>query len=450
MCAIFGITPHAEASNLTYLGLHALQHRGQEGAGIVSTEGVNPYVHRRKGLVADVFTNGSLHRLKGHTAIGHTRYSTTGANTMANLQPLLMKSALGWVAIAHNGNLVNATALTSALENEGSIFQSTNDTEVIIHLIARSREKNFPSALISALRQVEGAYSLLVLNQETLIAVRDPYGFRPLVMGNLNGSRIFASETCAFDLIGAQYEREVEPGEMIVVSLQEKGRMESIRPLERAEKKRCVFEYIYFARPDSLLFGDNVHEMRKALGRRLAKEHPTPDAEVVIPVPDSGVPAAIGYAEESSVKFDMGIIRSHYIGRTFIEPRQSIRDFGVKLKLNAVGPALKDKNIVVVDDSLVRGTTSKKIIKMLRDAGAKKVHLRISSPPTTHSCFYGIDTPTRTELLASSESLERIRQFIGADTLGYLSLEGLMDVAGKRAGEGFCHACFSGQYPTVI
>ncbi|MBI4403634.1 MAG: amidophosphoribosyltransferase [Deltaproteobacteria bacterium] len=448
MCAIFGIVDHHEASSLCYLGLHSLQHRGQEGAGIVSTDGSEPFAYRKKGHVSEVFSSGTLHRLKGTAAIGHTRYSTTGANTMANLQPLLMKSGLGWVAVSHNGNLINAPTITANLEKQGSIFQSTNDTEVIIHLMARSGQQEISEALIHALKLVEGAYSLLVLSRESLIAVRDPYGFRPLITGTLNGSRVFASESCAFDLIGAKYEREIEPGEMMIVPFNRPKGLKSLFPFEKKERKRCVFEYIYLARPDSLLFGENVHEMRKALGRKLAKEQPAPDAEVVLPVPDSGVAAAIGFAEESKIPFDMGIIRSHYIGRTFIEPRQSTRDVGVRLKLNAVGPTLKNKSIVVVDDSVVRGTTSRKIMKMLREAGARKIHFRVSAPPTTHSCFYGIDTPTRQELLASSSAIEAVRQFIGCDTIGYLSLEGLMEVAENKAGKGFCHACFSGKYPT--
>ncbi len=451
MCAIFGIAGHDEAANLAYLGLHALQHRGQEGAGIISTDGREPFGHRKMGLVSEVFSPNSLSRLKGRTAIGHTRYSTTGGNTLSNLQPLLMKSSLGWISIAHNGNLVNAPELMSVLEQEGSIFQSTNDTEVIMHLMARSGEKDLPKALIRALKRVTGAYSLLVLNSHNLIAIRDPLGFRPMVLGDLRGTPVFASETCAFDLIGATYLREVEPGEMIVVDFSKaKPEMASSFPFEPAEKRRCIFEHIYFARPDSLLYGHNVHDMRKQLGRQLADEQPAPDATVVIPVPDSGVPAAIGFAEKAGIPFDMGIIRSHYIGRTFIEPRQSIRDFGVKLKLNPVASCVEGKSIVVVDDSLVRGTTSKKLIKHLREAGARKVHVRISAPPTTNPCFYGIDTPTKKELLASSQSVERIREFIGADSLGYLSLKGLVQVANQRSGPGYCHACFSGEYPTSV
>lgn len=449
MCAIFGISGAEEAANLTYLGLHALQHRGQEGTGIVSTNGTDPFVHKERGLVGDIFTSPVIDRLKGHTAIGHNRYSTAGGNTSENLQPVIMKSSIGWVSIAHNGNLVNASELTRKLEEEGSIFQSTADTEVILHLIAKSGERNLVTALTHALKQISGAYSLLVLNKEYLIAVRDPQGFRPLVMGEHNGKPIFASETTAFDLIGAKYQREVEPGEMVVVSLKNEFKNSSIYPFKPTPKKRCVFEQVYFARPDSIIYGSNVYQTRKKLGKRLAEEQPAKNADMVIPVPDSGVYAAIGYAEASRLPFEMGIIRSHYIGRTFIEPRQSIRDFGVKLKLNPVAETIHGKSLVVVDDSLVRGTTSKKLIQHLRNAGAREVHLRISAPPTTHPCFYGIDTPTKKELLASSNSVEEIRKFVGADTLGYLSIEGLLKVAQEKSGEGFCHACFSGDYPCL-
>lgn len=450
MCAIFGILGHEEAAHITYLGLHALQHRGQEGAGIVSSNGETPCVHRRKGLVADIFTNSALSKLKGPNAIGHNRYSTTGGNTVGNLQPVVVKTGLGWVALAHNGNLVNAGEVAKRLEQEGSIFQSTTDTEVIVHLMARSGEKDIEKALVNALNQVDGAYSLLLLSEHKLIAVRDPYGFRPLVMGKLNGKPVFASETTAFDLIGAQYEREVEPGEMISVTLNNGYASRSSFPLARRETKRCVFEQIYFARPDSVIYGANVYETRKALGRKLADECPAEDAEMVIPIPDSGVYAAIGYADRAKLPFEMGIIRSHYIGRTFIEPQQNIRNFGVKLKLNPVAGFLKGKSILVVDDSLVRGTTSKKLIQHLREAGARKVHVRISAPPTSNPCFYGIDTPTKKELLASRSTIEEIRQFIGADTLGYISIKGLLEVTEAKSGPGFCHACFSGEYPTPL
>jgi len=449
MCAIFGISGAEEAANLTYLGLHALQHRGQEGTGIVSTNGTDPFVHKERGLVGDIFTSPVIDRLKGHTAIGHNRYSTAGGNTSENLQPVIMKSSIGWVSIAHNGNLVNASELTRKLEEEGSIFQSTADTEVILHLIAKSGERDLVTALTHALKQISGAYSLLILNKEYLIAVRDPQGFRPLVMGEHNGKPIFASETTAFDLIGAKYQREVEPGEMVVVSLKNEFKNSSIYPFKSTPKKRCVFEQVYFARPDSIIYGSNVYQTRKKLGKRLAEEQPAKNADMVIPVPDSGVYAAIGYSEASRLPFEMGIIRSHYIGRTFIEPRQSIRDFGVKLKLNPVAETIHGKSLVVVDDSLVRGTTSKKLIQHLRNAGAREVHLRISAPPTAHPCFYGIDTPTKKELLASSNSVEEIRKFVGADTLGYLSIEGLLKVAQEKSGEGFCHACFSGDYPCL-
>jgi amidophosphoribosyltransferase len=448
MCAIFGITGDTEAANLTYLGLHALQHRGQEGAGIVATDGTQVSAHKRQGLVGDIFTNEALSSLKGHSSIGHTRYSTAGGNTAAELQPLLMKSSLGWLSIAHNGNLVNAEKLTHELEKTGAIFQSSSDTEVILHLIARARSQDPGQALITALKQVEGAYSLLVLSQTHLIAVRDPQGFRPLVLGLFNGNPVFASETCAFDLIGARYVREVEPGEMILVPLDNPSQFKSLKPFSKQAIKKCVFEYIYFARPDSILFSNSVQLMRKELGKRLAEEQPA-SADVVIPVPDSGVPAAIGFSYASGIPFDMGIIRSHYIGRTFIEPQQSIRHLGVKLKLSPVKHSVLGKKVVVVDDSLVRGTTSQKLIKHLRDAGAKEVHVRISAPPTTHPCFYGIDTPTKKELLASSQSVEQIRKFIGADTLGYLSLKGLIEVCTKSE-PGFCHACFSGEYSTPL
>lgn len=450
MCAIFGVTGDKEAANLTYLGLHSLQHRGQEGAGIVSTDGTLSYAHKRLGLVADAFSRSALAKLKGETAIGHTRYSTAGGSDINALQPLLMKSSLGWLSIAHNGNLVNAQKLSNALEQEGAIFQSGSDTEVILHLLARSRQKDPEKALAVALSQVEGAYSLLVLNHEKLIAIRDPRGFRPLVMGRLRGNPVFASETCAFDLIGAQYLREVQPGEMIVVPLDNPSAFRSLSPFEVKEQKKCIFEHVYFARPDSELYEKRVHETRKALGRQLAQEQPAIGADVVIPVPDSGVPAAIGFAQESGIPFDMGIIRSHYIGRTFIEPEQSIRDFGVKLKLSPVRSCIEGKDVVVVDDSLVRGTTSRKLIQHLRDAGARKVHVRISAPPTTHSCFYGIDTPNRSELLAARFSIDEIGRHIGADTLGYLSLDGLLKVTAGPKKDGFCHACFSGEYPTEL
>ncbi|NBX91671.1 MAG: amidophosphoribosyltransferase [Proteobacteria bacterium] len=448
MCAIFGISGNSEASNITYLGLHALQHRGQEGAGIVSTLGSRNFLFKKLGLVSEVFSSATLAQLPGTSAIGHTRYSTAGGNAAENLQPIVLRTSLGWIGVVHNGNLVNAKPLAKKLEQMGSIFQSSADTEVIVHLMARSGESDLVKALVASLKQLEGAYSLLVMDQQYLIAVRDPYGFRPLVLGNLNGKPVFASETTAFDLIGAKYEREVDPGEMIIVPHDRPAELISQYPFRQYEQKKCVFEHIYFARPDSVVFGAGVYETRKALGKRLAQEQPASGMDMVIPVPDSGVYASIGFSEESGIPFEMGIIRSHYIGRTFIEPSQSIRNFGVKLKLNPLSGFLRDKKIVVVDDSLVRGTTSKKLIQHLRESGAKEVHLRISAPPTMHPCFYGIDTPTSKELLASRSTIEQMKELIGADSLGFLSLQGLLETCGSSAGTGFCHACFSGNYPT--
>jgi len=448
MCAIFGIVEHPEASNLAYLGLHALQHRGQEGAGIASYHPESPRLVRKRGLVADVFSQAELSGLKGAHAIGHNRYSTTGGDSVENLQPFLLRTGNGWISIVHNGNLVNAKKLTQRLEQMGSIFQSQSDTEVIIHLMARTGEPDLSKALTAALSQVEGAYSLLVMNEKHFIAVRDPFGFRPLVMGKLKESFVFASETTAFDLIGADYVREVQPGEMVIIDLESPQKFESLSPFSQRNEKKCVFEHVYFSRPDSVVFGSGVYETRKALGKKLAEEQPAPGSDFVIPVPDSGVYAAIGFAEQSGIPFEMGIIRSHYMGRTFIEPSQSIRDFGVKLKLNPVSGFLKNKKVVVVDDSLVRGTTSKKLIRLLREAGAQEIHLRISAPPTTHPCFYGIDTPHQEELLASRQTLSTIRETIGADSIGYLSLEGLLEVSERNSSRGFCHACFTGQYPT--
>ena len=454
-CGVFGIWAvgqSEEAANFTYLGLHALQHRGQESAGIVASDGETLHVHRDMGLVADIFTAEVLDRLKGGAAIGHVRYSTTGASHVKNAQPIAVQYAGGTVAVAHNGNLVNAEALRADLEAQGSIFTASTDTEVIVHLIARSCPVGTPGTvdyLVSSLRQalgkVAGAYTLLFLTPRALVGVRDPMGFRPLVLGRLKGSYCLASETTALDLIEAEYLREVEPGEMVI--LDASGlRSERLFPDQRPPQRlgRCVFEHIYFARPDSVLFGRSVYTVRHALGRRLAAEHPV-EADLVIPVPDSGVPAAIGFAEHSGVPFAMGLVRSHYVGRTFIEPQQSIRHFGVKLKLNALRDVLRGKRVVVVDDSVVRGTTSRKIVKMIRDAGASEVHLRISSPPTAWPCYYGIDTPTRQELIAASHTVQEIGTHVTADSLGYLSLEGLYAALGE-ARSGYCDACFSGEY----
>lgn len=440
-CGVFGIYGHADAANLTYLGLYALQHRGQESAGIVSTDGKKLFSEKSMGLVADIFTEERIKKLPGHAAIGHNRYSTTGDSISINIQPILVNFAMGGLAIAHNGNLVNAGILKAELEAYGSIFQSTMDSEVVIHLIAQSRLPNLHERIVDALQHVQGSYSLLLLAEDELIGVRDPHGFRPLVLGEIGGGYVLASETCALDLIEATYIREIEPGEMVVIN---SAGIHSSFPFKKANPSHCIFEFIYFARPDSHVFGQNVYTTRKEFGRQLARENRV-EADVVIPVPDSGVPAALGYAEEAGIPFDLGIIRNHYVGRTFIEPRQNIRHFGVKIKLNPVKDVLKGKRVVVVDDSIVRGTTSKKIIKMIRNAGAAEVHMRISSPPTTYPCYYGIDTPIRQELIASTHSIEEIRKYITADTLGYISLDGVRKVVDRPI--NYCVACFCGDYP---
>ncbi len=442
-CGVFGVFGHPEAANLTYLGLHALQHRGQEGAGICSSDGKQVYVEKSMGLVADIFSEKRLKRLPGDIAIGHNRYSTAGSSSLKNVQPLMVNYALGSLAIAHNGNLVNAFELKNELESQGAIFQSTADSEVIVHLIASSRAGGLYERIIDTMKSLSGAYSLLLMSENDLIAVRDPFGFRPLSIGKYDGAYVVASETCAFDLIGAKYERDVEPGEMVIIN---KNGIQHVRTLPSQRHAFCVFEFIYFARPDSNIFGNrNVNKKRKEFGRQLAREYPV-DADLVIAVPDSGVPAALGFAEESGIPFDQGLIRNHYVGRTFIEPRQSIRHFGVKIKLNPVRQILEGKRVVVVDDSIVRGTTSKKIVKMIREGGgAKEVHMRISSPPTIGPCFYGIDTPTRKELIASTHMLDETRKYITADTLQYLSLEGLLKVVPNP--EKYCTACFNDDYP---
>ncbi len=445
-CGVFGVFGHPEAANLVYLGLYALQHRGQESAGIVSSNGKSLISHRGMGLVADIFNSTIINRLEGTSAIGHNRYSTTGSTSMKNCQPLVVEYARGGLALGHNGNLVNFDELRERLEAKGSIFQSSSDSEVIIHLIAESHAPTVAERLVEALLQVRGAYSLVLLTESELIAVRDPHGFRPLVLGRLNNATIVASETCALDLVRAEYVRELEPGEMIIVN---QGGMRSIRPFAPAPTRRCIFEYVYFARPDSLLYGRNVYQVRKLQGRALARECPA-EADIVVPVPDSGTAAALGYAEQSGLPFEMALVRSHYIGRTFIEPRQSIRHFGVKIKFNPVAELLRDKRIVLIEDSLVRGTTLSKVIPMLRQAGAREVHMRIAAPPTTSSCFYGIDTPTREELLASAHTVEEIRRFITADSLGYLSWDGLYSFLGNGQRDGFCDACFTSNYPVEI
>lgn len=442
-CAVFGIYGHEEASNLTYLGLYALQHRGQEGSGIVSSDGERFYQEKGLGLVADIFTKSVLERVPGSMAIGHNRYSTAGTNHINNVQPLMVNFAFGNLALAHNGNLINATMLRNELEAYGAIFQSETDSEVMIHLIAHSGAETLLDRIIDALRQVRGAFSVVVLTEHEVIAARDPHGFRPLSLGRLKSSWVVASETCAFDLIEAEYVRDIEPGEVVVMNA---SGVTSYHPFVNVKPAKCVFEYVYFARPDSRIFGAyTVHETRKALGRQLAKEAGV-DADLVIPVPDSGVPAALGYAEGAGLPFDFGLIRNHYVGRTFIEPEQSIRHFGVKVKLNAVSEVVKDKRVVVVDDSLVRGTTSRKIVEMIRGAGAREVHLRISSPPIVSPCFYGIDTPTRRELIAANHTVEETRVYITADSLAYLSRDGMLSATPDRP-DFYCDACFTEHYP---
>jgi amidophosphoribosyltransferase len=444
-CGVFGIFGHPEAAKMAYLGLYALQHRGQESAGIASTDGANVHVHKSLGHVQEIFTPDVIAQLPGPAAIGHTRYSTAGDTSLMNAQPVVIDCNKGKLALGHNGNLTNALEVRRRLEHRGSIFQSTSDTEVIVHLIARSSARNLSGAIADALNQVEGAYSLLLLTRDEIYAIRDPRGFRPLCLGRLNGAWVAASETCAFDLIDAEYVREVEPGEMVRIS---RSGIESIRFAPEKPHQYCIFEHVYFSRPDSVVFGRPVNESRERLGRLLAQEHPA-QAELVTPVPDSGVPAAIGYAAESGIPFQMGLIRNHYIGRTFIEPEQAIRDFGVKLKLNPVRRMLEGKRVVLVDDSIVRGTTSRKIVRLMREAGATEVHVRISCPPTISPCYYGVDTPRREELIGANNSVEQIRQFLGADSLGYLSLKSMRAAVEDTEGK-FCTSCYTGSYPTEL
>jgi amidophosphoribosyltransferase len=449
-CGVFGVFGHPEAANLAYLGLYALQHRGQESAGIVSSDGKELHVHRAMGKVEEIFQPGVLAQLPGSLAIGHTRYSTAGDKALLNAQPIMIDCNKGKVALGHNGNLTNAAEWRRKLEHRGSIFQTNSDTEVIVHLLARSQARNLSGAIGDALNQVEGAYSLLVLTTDELYAVRDPRGFRPLVLGKLTTpgglvAWLVASETCAFDLLNAQYVREIAPGEMVRIS---KCGIESIHFAPEKQHQQCIFEHVYFSRPDSIIFGRSVNQSREMLGRLLAREHPV-EADIVVPVPDSGTPAAIGYALESKIPFRMGLIRNHYIGRTFIEPSQAIRNFGVKLKLNPVRSLIEGQRIVLVDDSIVRGTTSRKIVRMVREAGAKEVHVRISCPPTISPCYYGVDTPTREELIASSNAPEEICKFLAADSLGYLSLPALKQAVADTEGR-FCTSCYTGVYPTDL
>ena len=442
-CGVFGVLGNPEAATLTYLGLYALQHRGQEGAGIVTADNRQLLCQRGVGLVSDVFRPHKLARLAGDIAIGHVRYSTFGTSILKNVQPLPVDYSRGSMALCHNGNLVNAPELRDTLEDDGAIFQSTTDSEVIVHLIALSKAERFVDCLIEALQRVVGAYSLVATDGEVLVAARDPYGFRPLWLGRLGGAHIFASETCALDIIDAEWVREVEPGEIVVAS---RDGLQSLKPFEPTPLRRCMFEYVYVARPDSVVFGKSVDEVRKQLGRNLAKAGPV-EADLVMAVPDSSNQVALGYAHESGIPFDMGFIRNHYVGRTFIEPDQHIRDFGVKIKLNPARSAIQGKRVVLVDDSIVRGTTARKIIKMLRKCGVKEVHFRISCPPIINSCHYGIDTPRRDRLIASNMSVEEIREYLGVDSLVYQSVEDMVAATGQPA-DTFCLACFNSDYPT--
>lgn len=444
-CGIFGIFGHPEASTLAQLGLFALQHRGQEACGIVSSDGEDLHEFRSKGLVADVLVEDVLKKLTGTSAIAHTRYSTAGKNTIKEVQPFSVTCQHGQIAVCHNGNLPFADAKRRELEQKGAIFSSTSDTETILHSVARTPAKDTVEAIRKVLQDTEGAYSLLFLTPKALIVVRDPRGFRPLVLGKLQGAWCVASETCAFDLIDAEYVREIEPGEMLIID--EHG-LDSSKPFEQKPMSVCSFEHVYFSRPDSTIFGRSVNESRHKMGKRLAVEQPC-DADLVVPVPDSGVAAAIGYARESGINFRQAIIRNHYVGRTFIEPSQSIRSFGVRLKLNPVKDLINGRRIILVDDSIVRGTTSKKIVQMVREAGAKEVHMRISCPPTLSPCYYGVDTPSKADLIAAQMSVEEVCRYIDADSLGYLSLEGMMEAIGIDSSMA-CNACWSGKYPTLV
>jgi len=444
-CGVFGIFGHPEAANLAYLGLFALQHRGQESAGIATADGEKMRISRAMGEVAEAFDEAALAKLPGHIAIGHTRYSTAGESKLENAQPFLIDCAHGQIAVAHNGNLVNAREVRDELVCSGSIFQTGSDTEVVLHLYARSKAPTVEEALTESIAQIRGAYSLVLLTKNRLIAARDPHGFRPLALGRLDDAWIVCSETCALDLIGATYVREVEPGELLIIS---DGGLRSIKPFPPLPISHCVFEHVYFARPDSYVFGRSVNEVRTDLGRILAREAPVP-ADVVVPIPDSGVCAAIGYAEEAGMPMKMGLIRNHYVGRTFIQPQQSIRHFSVKVKLNPVRSILEGRRVVLVDDSIVRGTTSRKIVKMVKAAGATEVHLRISCPPTVSPCFYGIDTPSRAELIAATHTVDEIRKHVEAESVAYLSLGGLRQAVGENQG-AYCTSCYTGVYPVAF
>jgi amidophosphoribosyltransferase len=444
-CGVFGIYGHSEAANLAYLGIYAMQHRGQESAGIAASDGHQVRVAKAMGHVADVFNQSVLSKVPGALAISHVRYSTSGESRLANAQPFLIDCAHGQIAIAHNGNLVNAGELRDELVRDGSIFQTSSDTEVVLHLYAKSRAHSVEQAVIESVAQVRGAFSFVMLTQDRLMAVRDPHGFRPLALGRLGDAWVVCSETCALDLIGATYVRDVEPGEVLVIG---PDGLHSHRPFPPSKLAHCVFEHVYFARPDSYVFGQSVNEVRTNFGRVLAREAPV-DADVVVPIPDSGVCAAVGFAEESEIPMRMGLIRNHYVGRTFIEPQQSIRHFGVRVKLNPVRSILEGKRVILVDDSIVRGTTSRKIVKMVKAAGAKEVHMRISCPPTVSPCFYGVDTPHRAELIAATHSTEEIRKYLNADSLSYLSLEGLLHAVGNGS-TSYCTSCYTGVYPVAF
>jgi amidophosphoribosyltransferase len=444
-CGVFGIYGHTEAANLTYLGLYALQHRGQESVGIATSDGERLRQHKAVGYVADNFSEDTFAMLSGTSAIGHVRYSTAGESGLKNAQPILIDCAHGEVAVGHNGNLVNAQELRDRLVAEGSIFQTTSDTEVLLHLYARSKAPTVEDALIESVTQAQGAFSLVFLTKDKLVAIRDPHGFRPLTLGRLGDAYIVCSETCALDLIDATWVRDVEPGEVLVIG---PDGIKSYHPFHPAPAAHCIFEHVYFARPDSYVFGQSVNEVRTELGRKLAREAPI-GADVIVPIPDSGVCAATGFAEESGTPLRVGLIRNHYVGRTFIEPHQSIRHFGVRVKLNPVRSILQGKRVVLVDDSIVRGTTSRKIVKMVRAAGASEVHMRISCPPTISPCFYGVDTPRRAELIGATHSVEEIRKYIGADSLSYLSLDGMLSAVGT-ARRSYCTSCYTGQYPVAF
>ncbi len=452
-CGVVAIYGHPEASKLAYLSLYALQHRGQESAGIAASNGEQLQLHKAMGLVSDIFTADALARLPGSLAIGHTRYSTAGDSALLNAQPIMVECNKGKIALAHNGNLTNSHEVHAQLEQQGSIFQTTSDTEVLVHLVARSREHTLVDAMADSLRRVEGAFSLVMLTPDRIFAARDPRGFRPLVMGRISGEAahrpdtiVFASETCAFDLIGATYEREVKPGELVIVGPE--GVHSRFYSAQQPQSS-CIFEHVYFSRPDSIVFGKAVQQTRDAMGRQLALESPV-DADIVVPVPDSGVTAALGFSYQSGIPIQFGLIRNHYVGRTFIEPEQRVRDFGVKLKLNPVRNVLEGKRVVLIDDSIVRGTTSRKIVRLVREAGAKEVHFRVSCPPTISPCYYGVDTPSKNQLIAANKTVEEIREYIGADSLAYLSLEGLRKAAGDGDEHLFCTACYTGKYPTNI